>query len=62
MAERVLSFHFDYISPYSYLAWHELQRFAPEHGLRIAVEPTLFAGLLDEHGHKGPAEIAPKRM
>ncbi len=62
MAERALYFHFDYISPYAYLAWNRLQTFAPEHGLRIVPQPTLFAGLLNEHGHKGPAEIAPKRL
>jgi len=62
MAERDLYFHFDYISPYAYLAWNRLQTFAPEHGLRIVLQPTLFAGLLNEHGHKGPAEIPPKRL
>jgi 2-hydroxychromene-2-carboxylate isomerase len=62
MPDRTLSFYFDYISPYAYLAWHRLQRFAPEHGLRLELKPTLFAGLLNEHGHKGPGEIEPKRM
>lgn len=61
MAERALRFHFDYISPYSYLAWHRLRTFAPAHGLRVEPVPTVFAGLLNEHGHKGPGEIEPKR-
>ena len=61
MAERVLRFHFDYISPYSYLAWHRLQLFAPEHRLRVDLKPTLFAALLNHLGHKGPGEIPPKR-
>lgn len=61
MAERVLRFHFDYISPYSYLAWQRLRSFAPEHGLRVEPIPTVFAGFLNEHGHKGPGEIPPKR-
>lgn len=61
MADRALSFYFDYISPYAYVAWHRLQTFAPEHGLTVAVQPTLFAALLNAHGHKGPGEIAPKR-
>ncbi len=61
MTERTLSFHFDYISPYSYLAWHQLKTFAPEHGLRIEVKPTLLAGLLNHFGHKGPGEIPPKQ-
>ncbi|MBW2508906.1 MAG: 2-hydroxychromene-2-carboxylate isomerase [Deltaproteobacteria bacterium] len=62
MAQRILRFHFDYISPYSYLAWHRLKRFAPGHDLIVEPKPTLFAGLLNEHGHKGPGEIEPKRM
>lgn len=61
MADRVLHFHFDYISPYAYLAWQRVNTFAPKHGLRVVPKPTLFAGLLNEHGHKGPGEIAPKR-
>jgi len=62
MPARVLSFYFDYISPYAYLAWHRLRTFAPEHDLRVEIKPVLFAGLLNEHGHKGPAEIEPKRL
>ena len=61
MSERTLSFHFDYISPYSYLAWRRLEGFAPEHGLRVEVKPTLLAGLLNHLGHRGPGEIPPKR-
>lgn len=62
MDQRVLDFHFDYISPYSYLAWHKLSVFAPAHGLRVRLKPTLFAALLNEYGHKGPAEVPPKRI
>lgn len=62
MPDRTLRFYFDYISPYAYLAWHRLQTFAPEHDLTIELRPTVFAGLLNEHGHKGPAEIEPKRL
>ena len=62
MPKRVLRFHFDYISPYSYLAWQQLGDFANEHELRVEPKPTLFAGLLNHLGHKGPAEIEPKRI
>jgi len=62
MPKRVLRFHFDYISPYSYLAWQQLGDFANEHELCVEPKPTLFAGLLDHFGHKGPAEIRPKRI
>ena len=43
MTDRVLDFHFDYISPYSYLAWKRLGEFAPEHGLRVVPKPTMLA-------------------
>ncbi len=62
MPKRVLRFHFDYISPYSYLAWQQLGDFANEHELRVEPKPTLLAGLLNHFGHKGPAEIEPKRI
>lgn len=59
---RTLRFSFDFISPYAYLAWARLHDFAGRHGLALQVEPVLFAALLDAWGHKGPAEIPPKRL
>jgi 2-hydroxychromene-2-carboxylate isomerase len=52
----------DPISPYAYLAFERLPQVLA--GISHAVEyrPVLFAGLLQHHGHKGPAEIAPKRL
>ncbi len=61
MAPRPLRFHFDYLSPYSYLAWHGVESVAREHDLRVEPKPTLLAALLDHLGHKGPGEIPPKR-
>lgn len=58
---KQLTFHFDFISPYAYLAFEQM----PEalKGLSYAVDyrPLLFAGLLKHHGQLGPAEIPPKR-
>ena len=51
---------FDFISPYSYLqheVLHRIEAFAP-----IVPRPVLFAGLLQHYEHKGPAEIAPKKV
>ncbi|MBT8470917.1 MAG: DsbA family protein, partial [Deltaproteobacteria bacterium] len=62
MPNRALRFHFDYISPYSYLAWQRLGDFAKEHELSVEPKPTLFAGLLNHLGQKGPAEIDSKRI
>jgi 2-hydroxychromene-2-carboxylate isomerase len=53
-------FHFDVISPWACLM-DQVLRQAP---LPIVLEhrPLLFAGLLNAFGHKGPAEIARKRL
>lgn len=59
---RTLRFSFDFISPYAYLAWAKLHDFAARNRLELEVEPVLFAALLDAYGHKGPAEIPPKRI
>ncbi|MGB5810265.1 MAG: 2-hydroxychromene-2-carboxylate isomerase [Polyangiales bacterium] len=61
MPTRALRFYFDYISPYSYLAWQELPDLVRRRRLTLEPIPILLAGLLDHHGHKGPAEIPPKR-
>ncbi|HEY8359180.1 MAG TPA: 2-hydroxychromene-2-carboxylate isomerase [Ramlibacter sp.] len=56
-----ITFHFDFISPYAYLAFEHLPQALQ--GLSHAVDyrPVLFAGFLKHHGQLGPAEIAPKR-
>jgi 2-hydroxychromene-2-carboxylate isomerase len=56
-----LRFHFDFLSPYAYLAWTQIHRVAERHGRAVEPVPVLFAGLLDHHGTKGPAEIAAKQ-
>ena len=57
----LLRFWFDPVSPYAYLAFERLPQVLA--GLSYCVEyrPVLFAGLLQHWGHKGPAEIEPKR-
>ncbi|MGQ0656461.1 MAG: 2-hydroxychromene-2-carboxylate isomerase [Betaproteobacteria bacterium] len=52
-----VDFHFDFVSPYSYIA---LQRLGELHAA-IVYKPVLFAGLLNHWGQKGPAEIPAKR-
>ncbi len=55
-----LDWYFDYISPFAYLqlARHPDLMQRPQTRLR----PVLFAGFLNEWGHKGPAEIPPKKV
>ena len=57
---RTLTWYFDFISPYAYLQSTRLADFAQE--IVVRCQPVLFAGILAHHGHKGPAEIAPKRQ
>ncbi len=55
-----VTFYFDPISPYAWLASKALGRI-DEAGGEIAFQPVLFAGLLNAHGTKGPAEVEAKR-
>lgn len=56
-----LTFWFDVISPYAYLAFERLPQALDGLPVVIDYRPVLFAGLLDHWGQKGPAEIEPKR-
>jgi 2-hydroxychromene-2-carboxylate isomerase len=56
-----LRFYFDYVSPYSYVAWHQLPAIAARHAQAIEPVPVLFGAVLDAHGTKGPAEVPAKR-
>lgn len=56
-----LSFHFDYLSPYAYLAWQWVRELCDEYDLELRCEPTVLGILLRHHGHLGPAEIPAKR-
>jgi 2-hydroxychromene-2-carboxylate isomerase len=54
-------FWFDPVSPYAYLAFEHLPQALEGRSYSVEYRPVLFAGLLRHWGHKGPAEIAPKR-
>ena len=56
-----LVFYFDFISPYAFIAWTQVHAIAERNGRVLRAVPVLFAGLLDAHGTKGPAEIPAKR-
>ena len=61
MAKGSIAFYFDFISPYAYLAWKQIGGIAREADRSVTPRPLLFAGLLNHHGQKGPAEIPAKR-
>jgi 2-hydroxychromene-2-carboxylate isomerase len=57
MATPSVDWYFDFVSPFSYLALHRLEKLS--HPVRC--KPVLFAALLNHWGQKGPAEITAKR-
>ena len=61
MMMKTLSFWFDPISPYAYLAFEQLPQALEGCSYAVEYRPVLFAGLLGHWGQKGPAEIEPKR-
>jgi len=54
-----VSWVFDVISPFAYLAFPRLAELPP--GVQLEFVPVLLAGLLERFGQLGPAEIASKR-
>jgi 2-hydroxychromene-2-carboxylate isomerase len=61
MSPGDIEFFFDFVSPYSYLAWHKLPEVATRHGRRIVPRPMLFAAVLQARGTRGPAEVPARR-
>lgn len=58
---RDITFFFDFVSPYAYLAFERMPESLMGHSYNMRYQPVLFAALLKHHGQLGPAEIAPKR-
>ena len=58
---KQLTFWFDPISPFAYLAFERLPQALEGLSVDVRYQPLLFAGLLKHWGQKGPAEIEPKR-
>jgi 2-hydroxychromene-2-carboxylate isomerase len=58
---KPITFWFDPLSPYAYLAFEQLPQALEGLSYSVEYRPVLFAGLLKHHGQLGPAEIAGKR-
>jgi 2-hydroxychromene-2-carboxylate isomerase len=58
---KQLTFYFDVISPFAYLAFERLPQVLEGISFDVVYKPVLFAGLLQHFGNIGPAEIEPKR-
>lgn len=59
---KPITFWFDPVSPYAYLAFEQLPQALEGCSYAVTYRPLLFAGLLAHWGQKGPAEIEPKRV
>jgi 2-hydroxychromene-2-carboxylate isomerase len=53
--------YFDFVSPYPWLASHQLSKLRGCTAAKFCFVPVLFAALLDHHSNMGPAEIPAKR-
>ena len=61
---KTLFFYFDFLSPYSYLAWqwfNEKHEELRSQGVQIHVRPVSMAIIIKKYVDKGPGEIPPKR-
>ncbi len=56
-----IDFYFDYLSPFAYFAFLQLQKMQALYHFELHFHPILLAGLLNHFKHKGPAEIPLKR-
>ena len=56
-----ITFYFDPISPYAYLAFEQLPLALMGHSYRVSYKPVLFGALLKHFGQLGPAEMPGKR-
>jgi 2-hydroxychromene-2-carboxylate isomerase len=61
MTVKDLYFYFDYISPYSFLAWKKIGNLCKHYNLKLIAEPVVFGAILSHWDTRGPAEIMPKR-
>lgn len=59
-ARSLVTFYFDPVSPYAWLASKALGRIEAA-GAQLVFQPVLFAALLNAHGNTGPAEVPAKR-
>jgi 2-hydroxychromene-2-carboxylate isomerase len=56
-----IDFYLDFVSPFAYLAFEQLPQALAGCSYAVEYRPILFAALLKHWGHKGPAEMEPKR-
>ncbi len=57
---KQVEFFFDFGSPYSYLAFHQLPKIAQARGAEIVWQPILLGGVFQATGNHSPVEVALK--
>lgn len=57
---KTVEFFFDFGSPYTYLAYHQLPKIAAKHGAQIIWRPILLGGVFQATGNHSPMEIPAK--
>lgn len=55
-----LEFCFDFISPYTYLAWTQIEDLARRTGAKLVYRPVFLGGIFKETGNHPPLDIAKK--
>ena len=58
---KTITFYYDPISPYAYLAFEALPKALLGLSYAVAYKPVFLGAILVSHGQLAPAEIAPKR-
>ncbi|MEG0921164.1 MAG: 2-hydroxychromene-2-carboxylate isomerase [Comamonas sp.] len=58
---KTIDFYLDFVSPYAWLAFHELPAALQGHSVHVRYTPVLLGALLSQHHNPGPAGIAGKR-
>ena len=58
---KTITFHFDFVSPFAYLAFEKLPETLAGLSYHVRYKPVLLGPLLRHHGLLGPAEVTPKR-
>ena len=57
---KFLEFYFDFVSPYSFLAYQKIKKIEKKISIKIKYRPILLGGLHNLHGIKAPAFIPAK--
>jgi 2-hydroxychromene-2-carboxylate isomerase len=58
---KKIDFYFDFLSPFSFFAWKNIQADVLGDEIEIHYYPVILGSILNHHGMKGPGEIDSKR-